>query len=210
MSQMPAWDPNTVIPPEEATVQGDEPPEPAASGDDKGADDKPPEDAAKAADPAEPPAEPAKKEPEKEPEKPKPIETRTPTKQEHIEARLRRKEAREKALAEGKDPTEDSDIAPEDKEMVKTVLKDEYADYFAEIEQTRAQNEIDKAISSSRFASEFTPEDKARFSEHAMHPAYAGVAFENLAVIALGADRLMQMGAKLERDAAAKSAATKK
>lgn len=140
------------------------------------------------------------------------------TKYDFIAERQRRKAEREAAAAKeaqgegGEDEESDEDgdpVAPEDEATIDKVLRKKYGSQFEAIERQRFDNEVAEFFQKDEVAKHATDEEKARLKEYALHPSRSQIPLESIMLEVMGGKRLMEIGAKIEREAAQKAASSK-
>jgi len=123
-----------------------------------------------------------------------------------IEVKTRVEEKEEGEKKETTDEEED-EIDPEDRKNIGKIVKEELEDFRgtqSEVQELKDQREVDNYISNNPT---FKPY-KAVILKHLAHPAYRNVPVDRIAVMVAGED-LQKIGARKEREAAARARATK-
>lgn len=157
-------------------------------------------------------------EPTKKPEDAAPADTKQQpgvrkTKYDFIAERQRKKAEREAAQqqqqgqgGEGGDDQDDEDpVAPEDEATIDKVLRKKYGSQFEAIENQRFENEVTEFFQKDEVAKHATDEEKAKFREFALHPSRSQIPYESVMLEVMGGRRLMEIGARIEREAAQKA-----
>lgn len=105
---------------------------------------------------------------------------------------------------------EDEDLDPHDISTVEKVLeKKNFSRMEAIIQAQVFEKEVAETLKESPIAPYATPEELTRFRAYAQHPSRQEVPLNTILAEAIGVDRLLSIGAEIEREAAKKANASK-